>query len=220
MVQRHFDRIILVSTNLQDSERLKVSSACEVVVRDNTGYDFYSYRTGILQLLAENPAFQITLMNTSFIILEPEKLIRNYVEGTRHSLPSDVYGLTMSQEHFPHIQSFLMTLSASLWSQQPFIDWWQQMEPVNDRQEVINRYEIGLSLFMTAKGLSLSSAFDHPPTAPILNPTHGSASALFDAFGIVKIETYRQNPHQLDLGFLLHDNVKARHALLEEGMLN
>jgi hypothetical protein len=63
-------------------------------VRDNTGYDFYSYRTGILPLLAENCAFQITLMNTSFIILELEKLIGNYVEATRHFLPSDFYQAT------------------------------------------------------------------------------------------------------------------------------
>lgn len=209
-----------MSTNLQDDELAKINTLCEVTVPKNIGYDFFSYRAGILQLFKEEPEFQITLMNTSFVILEPEKLKANYFNVAEHSLPSEFFGLTISQEVFPHIQSFLMTLSPSVWSARPFIDWWQQMEPVNDRQEVINKYEIGLSLFMTAKGVSLSSAFEHSPDAPILNPTHGSARALFDAFGIVKIETYRQNPHQLNLGFLLHDNVKARCALLEEGMLN
>lgn len=215
-----FDRIILVSTNLNDAEVPKVESFCQIKVRENIGYDFFSYRTGILQLSEENSDYQITLMNTSFIILELEKLIANYFKLVEGPLPNEFFGLTMSQEMFPHIQSFLMTLSPSAWSAQPFIEWWQRMEPLNDRQEVINRYEIGLSLFMTAQGASFSTAFDHPPNALIVNPTHGSAKALFEIFGIVKIETFRQNPHQIDLSFLLHETGTTRQALLQDGLLN
>ena len=97
-----FDRIILVSTNLNDAEVPKIESFCQIKVRENIGYDFFSYRTGILQLFEEDIDYQITLMNTSFIILELEKLIANYFKLVEDPLPNELFGLTMSQEMFPH----------------------------------------------------------------------------------------------------------------------
>ena len=205
-----FDRVILVSTNLNDAELPKVKSFCQIKVRENIGYDFFSYRTGILQLFEEDIDYQITLMNTSFIILELEKLIANYFKLVEDPMPNELFGLTMSQEMFPHIQSFLMTLSLSAWSAQPFIEWWQRMEPLNDRQEVINRYEIGLSLFMTAQGASFSTAFNHPPAHLLLIQPMGRPKRSLIYLASSKLRHSGKPGYQIDLSFLLHDTGTTR----------
>ena len=36
-----FDKIVVVSTHLTDKEKSKISDFCEVIVRENIGYDFF-----------------------------------------------------------------------------------------------------------------------------------------------------------------------------------
>lgn len=215
-----FGRTILVSTNLKDTERQKVSPNCEIIVRDNIGYDFYSYRAAILLLLENSPQAQLTFMNTSFLVFEPQKLLRNYFEKHCTDLESDFLGLTMSNEEFPHVQTYLFTMAPDKWSEAPFISWWKDMEPIDDRLQVIKNYELGLSDFMVRNGVAVSSAFQHSPTAWIYNPTHGAAEDLFEEYGILKLETYRNNPYQLDLDFLFNENAQERLLILKEGLHN
>jgi rhamnosyltransferase len=60
-----FDRVILVSTNLQDAEKAKIHQDCEVIVRENVGYDFYSYRQGLLKILDDEGPVRVSLLNSS-----------------------------------------------------------------------------------------------------------------------------------------------------------
>ena len=66
---------------------------------------------GIQTVFSELPNAQITLMNSSFVVLDPSLLGENYFIKHCHSLPTDFFGLTFSTEKFPHIQSFLMSFN-------------------------------------------------------------------------------------------------------------
>ena len=89
-----FDKIVVVSTHLTDKEKSKISDFCEVIVRENIGYDFFSYSVGIQTVFSELPNAQITLMNSSFVVLDPSLLGENYFIKHCHSLPTDFFGLT------------------------------------------------------------------------------------------------------------------------------
>ena len=69
--KKSFKKIILVSTNLKKKELYKIDKTIKIIIRPNIGYDFYSYRVGIIYLLKNelNIFKKIYLMNTSFLCL-------------------------------------------------------------------------------------------------------------------------------------------------------
>ncbi|MFM7801851.1 MAG: rhamnan synthesis F family protein, partial [Limnohabitans sp.] len=193
-----FDRIVLVSTCLTDSERKKLPTHVTLHVRPNTGYDFYSYRYGIKQLQASGGLWQITVMNTSFIVQQPQLLASQYFEKYLPSEQFDVLGLTHSFEVQPHLQSYLLTFSSPCTRQTAFIEWWNQMTPVNERHAVVFQYELGLSAMLQQCGMTLTSAMPTPKISAN-NPSHFYYKELLQQFGIVKIELLKSNPFELDL---------------------
>jgi len=207
VLKNYFEKIIFVSTNLNPEESLKIPPYVDFIVRENIGYDFYSYREGINLLFQEDKSWQITLMNTSFIIFDPEKLYKKYIINELKNNLFDFYGLSKSHEKSTHIQSYLFTFSHTLVESEIFIVWWNRMEPLNIRDEVINKYEIGLSQYLTEAGINLIAAVECDNkliawlkgTRHIENPTHAKYQKIFNQYGICKIELLRDNPFDLKL---------------------
>jgi|TARA_B110000971_G_C19994404_1_gene493571 lipopolysaccharide biosynthesis protein len=218
-----FDRIILVSTNLNEEEKYKIPNFIETFVRKNVGYDFYSYRYGIRKLLEEKSDWQITLMNTSFVIIDPDKLYIQYIQNGIKKDNFEFYGLTKSNERKKHIQSFMMTFSNSLVQDNDFVNWWNAMIPLNVRQEVIDNYEIGLSQYLICIGYKLKSAFSFWDIfSKIKNPTHAKYEDLLHKFGVLKIEVFKDNPFNLNLDpikKLIDENNKFK-KIINEGLNN
>ena len=76
LAKKFFKKIIVISTNLRRKELNKIDKSVKVIIRPNIGYDFYSYREGIIYLLKnELDLFKkIYLMNTSFLCLNIKTL--------------------------------------------------------------------------------------------------------------------------------------------------
>jgi rhamnosyltransferase len=196
-----FDHVIFVSTHLLDSERDKIPANVTLHVRPNTGYDFYSYRFGIKYLQAQGGHWQITVMNTSFMVQHPKRLVVNYFERCLSSPDFDVLGLTHSNEVQPHLQSYLMTFSNHCTRHPAFIEWWDQMTPRDERYAVVFHCELGLSNMLQKNGMALTAVLNTPPL-PANNPSHFHYKALLAQFGIVKIELLKSNPFELNLDSL------------------
>ncbi len=214
-----FEKVILVSTHLTDGEKDRLPTAVDVQVRANTGYDFYSYRQGIHTLLAEPGDWQITLMNTSFLIADAEKFARRYIVNGIQRQSFDCAGLTMSMQFSMHLQSYLLTFSPTLVNDLRFRQWWDGMVPLNLRHEVIGAYEIGLSTTLMAWGYQMHWAYQFDAR---INPSHEGFLELLELYGVLKIDLIKTNPLGLDLGPLMararRDPVFAR--VLLEGMHN
>ncbi len=214
VLHRHFQKIILVSTQLNAEAEQNVPPYVDVHKRDNVGYDFYSYRQGIQTLIASGNDYQVTLMNTSFVITDPEKLCRQYVEQGIRRIDFDVYGLVKSHEIVEHLQSFLLTFSNRLMRDTVFVQWWDSMQALNARHEVIYAYELGLSRHLSASGYPLIAAMTGTSGTAIANPSHANYEALLDTFGILKIELIRDNPFHINLNRILamaaHDDTFRR----------
>jgi rhamnosyltransferase len=197
-------RVVFVSTNLDgEARRTLEAPGVEVITRPNEGYDFYSYRRGIEALGDLSAIDALTVLNSSFVCVDPPTLTRRFFARSRPDV--DVLGITSNYEYAAHLQSYWISFETRGVLDSPaFSAFWREMEPLSDRDRVIPRYEVGLSHAMHKAGFRLASAFS-PPAAqkpPYRNPTHVFWDALFAQFAILKIELLRRNPFRMDLSRL------------------
>ncbi|TDM09102.1 MAG: hypothetical protein C4K60_07135 [Ideonella sp. MAG2] len=224
---RNIGRTILVSTNLSLDEARSIHPDIQVIVRENIGYDFYSYKVGLASI--EDPGIydHTVLLNSSFVCFDPERLMSRFTACLDGSV--DALGLTLSRELTPHLQSYLIAFSRKAVMSPPLRQWWADMTPISDREAVIARYELGLSRCLLDHQFSISSAFRPSFTAryralcqatlqdshratflPLqllknlrrankVNPTHFLWRALLEEFGVLKRELFEKNPFCLDL---------------------
>ena len=72
------DEIVFVSTNINKESALIVEKMCNLIVRENFGYDFWSYKVGIESILNKKSLDSILLVNSSVIYFNPDKLINEF----------------------------------------------------------------------------------------------------------------------------------------------
>ena len=248
-LQRAGARIVFVSTGLTPAAAQALSTLAEVSIRENIGYDFWSYKLG-LDLLGNPQGYQrILLLNSSFLVLEPERLIAQFLAATGKA---DLLGLTYSRERQLHLQSYWVCFDGpAILASDAFAQWWREMAPINERQQVIDTYELRMTEFFAARGFSIGSVFapgraeklvascravelgylrpDPGKQGPVsldidmseaLNPTHFFWDALLQRLGIVKWELLKANPHGINTVRLLrHLHSQDRYRLLLEDAL-
>lgn len=169
-------RVIVVSTNLCETNLKKIPKQVKVITRANYGYDFYSYKYGIAALLNVaidslsddlswdwgNNIFRgqirkLTLLNSSFYIGSPKKI----TAAISAPQTTDLEGLTFSEEISPHIQSFFVSFNESTLNAKAFRAWWQKMIPISERQAVIEQYELGMTKWFQGHGHTIGAMY-HP----------------------------------------------------------
>ncbi len=212
-LQRLSATVLLVSTNLTAEQRERLPAGIRVVVRENHGYDFYSYKVGLEALGDLQRLQRVVLMNSSFICVDRHKLLRGFFDAGLRSF--DVFGLTESRQYAPHVQSFLFSFGTRCIQSAAFRRWWAEVAPIDERQRVIDTYELGLSRFLHEAGFTLGCAYRPSRLQKVialwrsvrrgrltldprrLNPTHFYWDFLLHDFGIVKVELVRTDPHAL-----------------------
>jgi len=225
-------RIVFVSTNVRDDEISRLAGGVEIIVRENIGYDFYSYKIGLDALDDRSSYDHVILMNSSFICVDPRKLIDGYLGELTDEY--DVVGLTYCSTPIVHLQSYLVSFSRKVLADQDFIDWWENMVPISDRAEVIDTYELGLSQFLLEKEFALGTVFQPSRRAKLkvmcqavmrgyylpevwddeaatldlrmadsLTPTHFMWDELYNQFAVVKRDLIEKNPFKIDRDKLL-----------------
>ena len=151
------DSLIIVSTaELTSNARAALENIGTVIQRENVGYDFYSWRAGLLSTDWDEYS-RIVLANDSVVgPLRPMPEILREME--RRDV--DMWGATLSREIRTHVQSFFMAFNKRVISSPFFRAFWSGMLPLSDRKEVILRYEIGLSHLLTTAGFRLGAYFE------------------------------------------------------------
>jgi rhamnosyltransferase len=153
------DRLMVVSTaSIVDPVVFKeVQQRAELVQRQNFGYDFYSYKTG-LDLVEDLASYDLVITcNDSYV--GPLRGLRTIIDemATR---PVDFWGMTRTWRRALHVQSYFMAFRSWVVKSHAFTDFWRAMTPVSDRMEVITRYELGLSGTLLAAGFRAGSVFE------------------------------------------------------------
>ena len=142
-LQKNALHLIFVSTaKLIEKDIVKVSRYCsKVIVRENIGYDFMSYKVGL----------------ESFNYLEYDEVIlcNDSVYGPLYPLTTlfsdmknqecDFWGITESNVLNYHLQSYFLVFRKQVLSSLIFKNFFDTIKILKNKNDIIEQYEIGLS---------------------------------------------------------------------------
>lgn len=147
------------SIDYESLEKLK-DRVATAIIRNNIGYDFGSYKTGIELLLSRQKPKRLLLTNDSVFgpMLSLQQIINN---ASRH----DLYGITDSYDHHYHIQSYFLLYGSRVLDSPVFQAFWEKVELIENTQpdfkkKIILDYEVGGSQHFLDAGFSLGVEFE------------------------------------------------------------
>ena len=148
---------VFVSTSgLGQVDVLSVNEICDtVILRENIGYDFCSYRLG-LESVEFSGFDQIILCNDS--VYGPLMSLAPVMEDSQLGVLG-FWGITDSFNPEYHVQSYFMVFNRSVVLSQEFSEFWRGVVPLSDKLEVIDEYEVGLSRELIRAGFSAGAWF-------------------------------------------------------------
>lgn len=151
-------RLIVVTTaTLGEPARAWLSERCTLIERANYGYDFLSYRTGLAAAGPLDAYDEVVVCNDSYVgPLRPYAQI--FAEMGQQRV--DFWGITRSLRIAPHVQSFFVVFRPWVVASRTFTRFWSEMLPSSDRQQVIRRYEVGMSGRLLEAGFRAGSYFE------------------------------------------------------------
>lgn len=243
------DRIILVTTSRLPDDACADLKKVEIVRRPNIGYDFMSYRTGVMRLNRTSDLHSVLLLNSSFLVVDPVAFTNTLHGMVKATERADAVGLTKSRQFQWHLQSYLLAFSSgavrSIW----FKKFFEAVTPLNTKLEVITKYELGLSRVLKeqkvqtetffristldrisaswrwfiemSKGKGIAYWLSRQPywQWTYVNLTHFAATPLARQHGIIKTEVLRSNPHGVDNAGLRNLCSDERLSRIEESMM-
>ena len=150
------DRVVVVSTSeLTESSRSWLCAHAELLDRPNVGHDFASYRAGLDHIDLDGLT-RLILLNDS-AVLPLDGMQHMFARMDRRG--ADVWGLTPGYGFSPHLQSYFLVFGRRACESTAFRAFWSAVETLDSRDEVITRYEVGLSTDLRGAGLRLRSYF-------------------------------------------------------------
>lgn len=192
--------ILFISTseNLIKSEIDKISClCCQVIVKQNIGYDFGAWRTGIEIMLNKLEQYdQLILCNDS--VYAPLFDLNEMFKQMDKKF--DFWGITDNYQHKHHIQSYFMVFSKKVFSEKYFLDFWKNIKVFKYKENIVRNYEIGLTKLLRNKkhkyGVYCPSQLKDKKNS---THYHWKKLILEQRAPIIKIELLRDNPIKADI---------------------
>jgi len=171
-------RLVLVSTSLQRLPDDLTGTVDTFLPRENVGYDFGSWQAG-LRTLSPSDGFdaagfdEVVCLNDSVYgpLFDPQPMFTD-----RRVAGADLWGMVISRQPprhggdrpRPHLQSWFLAARRRLLESPCWGDFWNGVVPQPTKDDVISRYEVGLSERVTASGFRIAALYDAgrepPPT--------------------------------------------------------
>jgi lipopolysaccharide biosynthesis protein len=214
-------KVVLVTTSKFDAT--EIPKGITIIQRPNFGYDFYSYRVGIDEVKRQGGCDHLLLVNSSFFVLDSEKLNNTFLTIVKCLEDFSVVSLTASNQITWHFQSYLVGLRGEVLTTQWFENWREGIAPTDSKMDAILAYELGLSRAVIESGVAALAIFEPTPLEKTTaqaswrarqrasgestlnddyNATHFNARPIAERYGIVKIELLRNNPHAFNLDWV------------------
>lgn len=164
--RRHVDRLVVVSASVGRLPDPLVPLVDHFIARDNVGYDFCGWRAGI-DALGPVAAFdELICANDSaygpLFDLEPAL-------GDRRIAAADLWGMCLSEQgssrfgkraSCPHLQSWFFAMRRPVLQSESFRRFWDSVVPLGHKDDIIDRYEIGMSEHFMRAGFSIAGLYD------------------------------------------------------------
>ena len=167
--------IFFIANGILNENHIKtLGKICsKVIVKKNSGYDWGAYFTGI-KIADYKLRKQLLLINDSvFGPLFPLGEMFRKISG----ISCDCWGVTGSYEKKFHIQSYFLVINHNLLLSGQFAEFWNDFRLYNNRLNVIKKYELGFSHYLTSRGFHLETYIPYkqlcwPPDRKKSNITH------------------------------------------------
>ena len=137
--------IIFISSSddISISDLEKLSRCCvRIINRENKGYDFYGWKTGLEKYARYKDHAGLLLANDS--VIGPLFSISNIVT-TLENCDADVIGMTDSFQFHPHLQSYFLYCKKNVVLSEEFLRFFKEVDILELKNVVIRKYEVGFS---------------------------------------------------------------------------
>ena len=156
-----------------------------VIRRPNVGYDFGTWATGLTLYPQLLDAPMVLLVNDSLV--GPFEPLQGMLDDFRQK-DCDVWGATNTTQGKPHLQSYMLGFKDGVLLDAPMKRFWSNIHILDDKTQIIQQYEIGLSRLLFSEGYVTASWFESELIADAgQNPSVMGWRALLDrGFPFVK----------------------------------
>ncbi len=208
--------VIFVSTatDLDDDGVARLQPLCrQIVVRNNVGYDFGSWKAG-LELAGDLDGVETLILANDSVYGPLHDLAPVFETMQKRGL--DVWGISDSWQLRYHLQSYFMVFEKAAIQAPAFRNFWKRLPAFCFKRVLIWHCEIGLSQGLMKAGLSLGAfceygqlrnehrardleVEDRSFTAGPLNSTHALWELLLADYRcpFIKVGLLRDNPENL-----------------------
>jgi rhamnosyltransferase len=148
--------VVCTASRLDDEARAWLAERARLVERANYGYDFFSYKVGLDSVGDLSSYDEVVVCNDTYVFaLDSYQPIFDAMADRA----CDFWGLTATQRVAPHIQSFFVAFRPWVVASRTFRGFWEGMDPISRRRQVIRRYEIGMSSRLHEAGFESGAYF-------------------------------------------------------------
>lgn len=147
--------IVFVSTSvLNESCVSRLSQYAFIIMeRENKCPDFGSWKAGLSMLNWGKKLNSVLLVNDS--VFGPFFDLGNIISSMKNRY--DVWGMTDSYEIEYHLQSYFLYFNKAAIVSEVFTKFWKKVDLSSSKEEVIYKYEIGLSSLFSRSNLNLGA---------------------------------------------------------------
>jgi len=156
-----FDIIFVSTSPLSSTELATIEPLClKTIVRQNIGYDFMSYKVGLLDSGIDHEGYESVLIcNDS--VYGPLFGLKGVIEAMNRQ-NFGFWGITQSKEGKSHIQSYFVYFTQPIVRSGALRSFFTRVGIEQSKWDIIEKYEIGLTEFLSREGFSYSSVASHP----------------------------------------------------------
>lgn len=139
-----FDIVFISSSDAVSEADLKKLSECciEIISRENKGYDFYGWKTGLEKYPQYSCHTGLLLANDS--VLGPLFSIHDIVARLENH-DADIVGMTNCFTFRPHLQSYFLYCKKPVIVSEEFMGFFKRVDVLEFKKAIIRRYEVGFS---------------------------------------------------------------------------
>lgn len=219
------------SNNLSSGEVSKIKNLVNTIICSNgRGRDWGNFALGLRYTYTIDFPESLLLMNDS--LYGPFNSLKELFDRIQNN-EADFIGLTDSFQHCYHLQSYFIYCKPSICKHITFLNFWKNFYPLDDKNEIIYKNEMGFTKYFMNLGFDAGCLFTYDnllKTAlngsysatqkvesidkkTFLNPTHYFADILFNVydFPFIKIELLKINPSKVPNTDLLLAQIKENY---------
>jgi GT2 family glycosyltransferase len=185
-----------------------------ILFRENIGYDFGSWKCGILDTIdLIGDASSLLLMNDS--LYGPITPMTDVIEHTLFA-EEDFICMTLNNVGGAHAQSYFVSYKPSIFLSADFTAFWKTVPVYADKYQLIKNCEMNWSHFLLNTNKSLKALFD---TGSFGNQTHVDWRKLILEYDcpFIKNELIHKNPVGQDINDI--ESILAANSILYKQML-